>query len=243
MRTKILFEDDAILVIHKPAGLATQTDKPGAVDVVSELKNYLAKSGKNPYLGLVHRLDQPVEGILVFGKTPEAAKNLSAQLTNGKLKKYYYCLVPGKPENSSGMLRDYMVKADANTSKVVSEEFLRGPQAGLAKEARLEWYLVITQNMGFDPDDANSVGEDSYSMLEVQLFTGRHHQIRVQMAHAGMPLLGDVKYGNAESKRISEKFGIKTTCLIAYRVEFRHPVTGALMHYNISTPEEWNYGF
>ena len=243
MRTKILFEDEAILVIHKPAGLATQTDKPGMADVVSELKNYLAKSGKNPYLGLVHRLDQPVEGILVFAKTPEAAKNLSAQLTTGKLKKYYYCLVPGKPDAGKGKLTDYLVKSDANTSKVVPPELLKGPLGNIAKEARLEWYLVITQNMGFDPDDAKSIGTDSYSMLEIQLFTGRHHQIRVQMAHAGMPLLGDLKYGSPESKKLSEKFGVKTTALIAYRVEFRHPVTGALMHYNIPAPEEWSYGF
>lgn len=94
LKTNIIFEDKEMIVIHKPAGIATQTNKLGQADVVSELKNYLHRSGQGSYVGVIHRLDQPVEGLLVFAKTPQAAKNLSAQLQNGTLKKSYSALVP-----------------------------------------------------------------------------------------------------------------------------------------------------
>ena len=113
MRTEILYEDETILVIKKPAGLATQTSKIGEPDVVSELKKYLAESGKkNPYIGVVHRLDQPVEGLLVFAKTQEAARDLTKQLESGALRKSYAALVPkiGAGEMAQGSLEDYLLK-------------------------------------------------------------------------------------------------------------------------------------
>ena len=112
MRCEILYEDETIIVIRKPAGLATQSAKVGEADVVSELKKYLAENGaKNPYIGVVHRLDQPVEGLLVFAKTKDAAAGLTKQLSAGTLNKHYYALVCGKPGLSAAdgiaIRRDY----------------------------------------------------------------------------------------------------------------------------------------
>lgn len=226
MKSVIKYEDDALLVIHKPAGIATETARIGQADVVSELKNYLKAQGKETYLGTIHRLDQPVEGLLVFAKTPEAAKALSKQLENGTLKKSYAALVP-KVESegiTQGDLEDYLLKdGRTNLSRVVSA----GTQG--AKKAKLCWKLlrnVESENIAF-------------SLVEVEIFTGRHHQIRVQMSHAGMPLLGDSKYGNASSKELSEKLGIRHTALIANRLSLLHPVTKEKMQFEIPYPEEW----
>ena len=121
MKSIIIYEDKEILVIHKPAGIATQTAKLGQADVVSELKNYLKQKGENTYLAVVHRLDQPVEGLLVFAKTQNAAKKLSADLQNGRLKKYYHALVPLQPalDRKKGHLTDYLCKdGRTNLSRV-----------------------------------------------------------------------------------------------------------------------------
>ena len=105
----ILYEDNDILVAYKPAGIATQTARVGQQDMVSELKNYLAvKEKKEPYLGLVHRLDQPVSGVLVFAKNKKAAASLTAQITNGTMKKYYYALIYGVPNKKREQLVNYL---------------------------------------------------------------------------------------------------------------------------------------
>ena len=127
MKTEIIYEDNDILICRKPAGLPTQTARIGQADMVSELKNYLAKTKsveapkKEPYLAVIHRLDQPVEGILVFGKKPEAAKILSQSLQSGNLHKKYYAICYNQPLVEEGMLEDYMIK-DTRTSmaKIVS---------------------------------------------------------------------------------------------------------------------------
>lgn len=113
MKERILYEDKEILVCHKPAGVATQTGQIRQKDLVSEIKNYL---GKNPYLGVVHRLDQPVEGLLVFAKTPFAAKELSRQLADNTLNKQYYAVVCGKGFEEDTELADYLVK-DGKTNQ------------------------------------------------------------------------------------------------------------------------------
>ena len=227
MKAVIQYEDDAILVIHKPAGIATETARIGQADVVSELRNYLKAKGKGTYLGMVHRLDQPVEGLLVFAKTPEAAKALTKQLENGTLKKSYAALVP-KIEGESGKqgeLEDYLLKdGKTNLSKVVTA----GTQG--AKKAKLSWKIL--QDI--------ETAEAAYSLIEVEIFTGRHHQIRVQMSHAGMPLLGDSKYGNTVSKELSERLGIRHTALLANRLGLIHPVTKKKMQFEIPYPEKWN---
>lgn len=215
----ILYEDDALIVAHKPAGIATETARPGQADLVSELKNYRKKKGEEPYIGVIHRLDQPVEGLLVFAKNAAAAGKLSAGLQDGSLIKKYTAVVAGVPGAREGVLTDYLWKdGRTNLSKVVP-----GDTKG-AKEARLHWKLVKS------PD---SHPWKDCSRLEIELFTGRHHQIRVQMSHAGFPLLGDMKYGTGASRELSRRYGVNSTALIADRLALTHPVTGKRMDFSL----------
>ena len=218
MQTQIVYEDEAVLVIRKPAGLATESAGIGQKDVVSELKNYVAKKnpGKMPYLGVVHRLDQPVEGLLVFAKTKKAAENLTAQLGKGMLKKEYLAVVCGKVPENTGRLEDYLAKekgmavvkeaADAQTEQAAE------PQAKKA---------VLTYT--------KKAETEKLTLLAVQIETGRFHQIRAQLSHAGFPILGDEKYGSEESKELSREKKIRFTALCAASLSFRHPVTGKTM--------------
>lgn len=218
MQKNIVFEDEHIMVAYKPAGIATQTARLGQQDMVSELKNYLARKPENkgkgaPYLGLVHRLDQPVAGILVFAKTKQAAASLSKQIADGSFHKYYYAIVYGRPLKEKDTLEDYLCKdGKTNMSSVVTKDT---PDA---KKARLcyQWKetLMVWEEM------------QEVSLMEIELFTGRHHQIRVQMAHGGMPLLGDSKYGTEESKEFSKNIGCRNVALCASRLQFQHPGTG-----------------
>lgn len=226
MKSMIQYEDDALLVVHKPSGIATETSRIGQADVVSELKNYRKSKGEEMYLGTIHRLDQPVEGLLVFAKTKKAAGALTKQLENGSLKKSYAALVPAIAEEgeTQGSLEDYLLKdGRTNLSSVVSAD-TKG-----AKKASLRWRLV-------GKNEVNGVG---FSLVEVEILTGRHHQIRVQMSHAGMPLLGDCKYGSDFSKEISKKLGIRNTALLADRLVFLHPETGKRLEFSLPYPEEW----
>ena len=217
MRIQIIFEDRDVIVIYKPAGLATQTAKIGQPDAVSELKNYLAKqtagSGKaagGPYLGIIHRLDQPVEGLLVFAKNKRAAASLTAQLTDreaGSLNKQYYAVVCGKPASEEGELVDYMYK-DETGKAVIADE---------AKKAILRYHQIKAEQ---------SPSGEIFSLLDISIDTGRFHQIRAQMAHAGTPLLGDAKYGDERSKALTQELGVRNTALCAYLLEFIHPVSG-----------------
>ena len=226
MQTQIVYEDEAVLVIRKPAGLATESAGIGQKDVVSDLKNYVAKKnpGKMPYLGVVHRLDQPVEGLLVFAKTKKAAENLTAQLGKGTLKKEYLAVVCGKVPENTGRLVDYLAKekvmavvrdtADAQAEKDadVQAEKAADPQAKKA---------VLTYT--------KKAETEKFTLLAVQIETGRFHQIRAQLSHAGFPILGDEKYGSEESKELSREKKIRFTALCAASLSFRHPVTGKIM--------------
>lgn len=233
MQTQIVYEDEAVLVIRKPAGLATESAGIGRKDVVSELKNYVAKKnpGKMPYLGIVHRLDQPVEGLLVFAKTKKAAENLTAQLGKGTLKKEYLAVVCGKVPENTGRLVDYLAKekgmavvknaADAKTEKDVDAQ--AGKAAGSqAKKAVLTY--------------TKKAETEKFTLLAVQIETGRFHQIRAQLSHAGFPILGDEKYGSEESKELSREKKIRFTALCAASLSFRHPVTGKTMAFT-QTPQ------
>ncbi|MBQ7065420.1 MAG: RluA family pseudouridine synthase [Lachnospiraceae bacterium] len=227
MEPEIIFEDNHILVVYKPEGMAVETAKITEVDLMSYLKKYLGK--EQPYLSMIHRLDQPVEGLLVFAKTPFAAKELSRQVQNNLMKKTYLAAVSiGEPDsyvinqkvkdkkNQKKTLEDYLFKdGRTNTSKVVSKE-TKG-----AKKAVLHYELA----------EANY--QEGIAIAEIELVTGRHHQIRVQMSHAGMPLLGDVKYGNESSKEKSTLHQIKQTALCAYKLEFTHPKTGKTLSFSI----------
>lgn len=200
----ILYEDQHIIVCQKEAGIAVQTARMSQMDMESALKNYLAaknnNNGKMPYLAVIHRLDQPVRGVLVFAKTPLAAKNLNAQVTNHSIGKYYLAQVDGVIPKETDTLEDYLLKdARTNTSKVV--------KAGTpnSKKAVLHYRKKDEQT------------------VEIELVTGRHHQIRVQLSHAGMPLKGDTKYNpNAMPGRLG---------LCAYHLVLKHPKTGKEMEF------------
>ncbi len=234
MQTQIVYEDEAVLVIRKPAGLATESAGIGQKDVVSELKNYVAKKnpGKMPYLGIVHRLDQPVEGLLVFAKTKKAAENLTAQLGKGTLKKEYLAVVCGKVPENTGRLVDYLAKekgmavvknaADAKTEKDVDAQTEKDVDAQAGKAAGPQAKKAVLTY-------TKKAETEKFTLLAVQVETGRFHQIRAQLSHAGFPILGDEKYGSEESKELSREKKIRFTALCAASLSFRHPVTGKFM--------------
>lgn len=219
INNRILYEDGDIIVCHKPAGIATQTARVGQADMVSELTNYFKAADinlKKPlYVGVIHRLDQPVEGILVFAKNKAAAANLSRQAAGDGMKKEYLAVVCGANFSKAGELKDYLLKdGKTNTSHIVP------PEVKGAKMARLSYEIL-------------SEGPSGTALVRVKLYTGRHHQIRVQMANAGMPLLGDRKYAGEETIATSLQFGIREIALCAYRLAFIHPKTGERMQFEI----------
>ena len=203
MQPAIIYED--IIVCKKPAGVATQTRRIGQADMESLLKNYRASKGELPYIGVVHRLDQPVEGIMVFAKNKEAAADLSRQIKTKLADKYYYAMTDGVPEKKKGTLEDELLQnGKTNTSEVVE----RGtPQA---KHASLS-YEVVEQ-------------DGKHAVLRIKLDTGRHHQIRVQLAGAGMPIYGDGKYGGAPKEE-------REMALCAAELEFTYPGTKKKMKF------------
>lgn len=210
---ELLYEDDAIIVCVKPTGVATQTKKIGQPDMESMLKNYRASKGEQPYIGVIHRLDQPVSGVMVFAKTKEAAADLSKQVATKKADKFYYAVTEGVPNPRRGTLEDYLIRdGKSNTSRVV------GKGTKEAKRAILS-YEVVEQN-------------EKNALIQVQLETGRHHQIRVQMAHAGWPLVGDRKYNFKENM----KAYAGSLALCSYKIGFRHPVTKEKMEFAIDNP-------
>lgn len=202
----ILYEDEQLLVCRKHAGMAVQSARVGQMDMESALRNYL----KGGFLGIVQRLDQPVEGILVFGRSPAATAALNRQQQNGKIRKQYLAVFVGKPESAEGQLTDFLLKdGRTNTSCVVSEGRSQSKKAVL-------YYRILSW-------------QDPVGMAEITLQTGRHHQIRVQMAHHKMPLWGDNKY---HKERLPEEEG-QNIGLCAYRLEFEHPKTRKKLHFQI----------
>lgn len=209
-----------MLICEKPAGLAVQSAKPGQADMVSALKNYRVKQGEDPYIGLVHRLDQPVTGLMVFAKTKKAAAYLAEQVRNRRFLKEYTatvwgnpakeearCPVPDEDGRSWYQLHDFLLRdGRTNTSRVVPEGT---PDA---KEALL-FYKVLE----FDE-------QTNHSRVHIRLHTGRHHQIRVQFAHAGFPLYGDTKYGQPLPAGSYVPVALRSC-----KIGFFHPVTGQWM--------------
>ena len=213
LEPKILFEDDDLIVCHKPSGIATQTRKLGQKDMESILRNHVAlaggKTGKGvlPYIGIVHRLDQPVEGVMVFAKTPGAAAKLSEQIKNRAVGKHYYAVAwaDDYAGEDQGVLEDYLVfEQKSNRTRIVDRD-VPG-----AKKAMLE-YRIAGRTEG-------------KLCADILLHTGRHHQIRAQFAHADMPLVGDAKYGKRKEKC--------PLALCSYRLEFAHPTSGENMDFS-----------
>ena len=213
MGLKIIFEDEHVLVVKKDAGIPVQAGRMRIMDLQGLIKNELyrrnPKAGE-PYLGLIHRLDQPVEGVMVFAKTPFAAGSLSEQVTDGRMKKHYLALLCGKPEEMTGKLVDYLLKDGRNNTSAVVPKGTKD-----AKRAELNYRVL-------------KAGEET-ALVEVELITGRHHQIRVQMANAGWPLYGDTKYNPA----FQETAEYVQTALCAYKLSFVHPKTKKVMEFCI----------
>lgn len=223
MEPKILYEDGEILVCVKPAGIPTQTDRIGSKDMVSILKNYRAaqEGCKNPYLGVVHRLDQPVSGILVFGKTKEATAELGRQLQRQEMKKEYLALCLGKPKQE-GELIHYLKKDHKTGMAVVTDE-----QDQEGKPAKL-FYWIEEQREETVPwdvyDEQQKKGkEEEVSLVRIRLETGRFHQIRAQFLAYGHPLLGDQKYKTTKSEEVSRRLNLGSVSLCAVSLRFCHP--------------------
>ena len=222
----IIFEDKDILVCHKAAGIAVQNARIGAADMESSLKNYLALKNTEtvPYLGVVHRLDQPVEGVLVFAKNKKAAAGLTRQITTGNIVKEYLAVTDRMSEKRQGRLEDYLIKnGRTNTSEVVTSK------TSGAKKAVLD-YEVIHQIS----DERTESGKRI--LIKIHLETGRHHQIRCQLAAMGCPIKGDLKYGAPRSNPDG------SISLLARRLEFEHPVSHKLNEVEATVPADklWN---
>lgn len=224
---EIIFEDEFILVCKKPAGLATQTQQTRSNDMVNLLKRYLymkAPQLGEPYLGIIHRLDQPVSGLLVFAKDSTSAATLSKQMQDKDFSKHYAAVLNGRPPSISGKLVDYLSKsATGNVSQVCS------PDAPLAKKSVLNYSVIsspTTKDLSLFPFIREF--EDKLTYVHIQLETGRHHQIRVQTSHIGCPILGDTKYGNSDSE---SKW--RNISLCAYKLEFTHPTSKQLLSFSL----------
>lgn len=214
MEIKVIYKDSEIIIVNKPAGIPVQTKNITQKDLESEIKKMLSAEGKkDPYLAVINRLDQPVSGLVLFALNKTSAAKLSDDLVKGRIDKYYKAEVLGEFDQKEGVLEDMIYKdGRSNTSFRVDE---KDPRYKDAKKAVLEYREVSPGN------------------LEIKLITGRHHQIRVQLANAGHPILGDTKYGNEASKEEASKRGIKELKLKAYKLEINHPRTGERLEYQI----------
>lgn len=214
----VLYEDNHLLAVAKPAGVLVQGDASGDPTLFEAAKAYLkeryAKPG-NVYLGLVHRLDRPVSGLVLFARTSKAAARLSAQFREGRAHKTYLAVVEGVPAPAAGDLACWLAAAGDAQGKTAAAA---APFPG-AREARLSYRV--------------REGGAGAALLEVEPATGRRHQIRVQLAAAGHPVLGDVKYG-ARGPRVGE--GI---ALHAWRLTVAHPVGGAEVTLEAPPPPDW----
>ena len=292
----ILFEDKQIIVCRKRAGISTQTARLGEQDMVSLLKNYL----KTPYLGVIHRLDQPVEGVLVFAKTKAAAARLSGQNQSRGMGKYYYAavLLPkgkggtdgrqetamaeqgkidgalqekermpsaesliGGMEQKQYVLTNYLKKDGRSNLSYVTDQKEEGSKLAILRyqiekilplfsahsPIRISSEIPADSTMFFKKQEDRgsllpfeqqksldaALSAYRYALLKIELETGRHHQIRVQRAAAGMPLLGESKYGSETSKKNSKEMGIREVALCCCRIVFTHPVSGREMCFSI----------
>ena len=224
MKLDIVYEDKEIIVCYKPPGIATQTASLGSPDLVSMLKNYLVKKGEGNYLGVIHRLDQMVSGLLVFAKTKKSAADLSRQIQDGNANKDYIALCSGVLDKKSGELVHY-IKKDSVTklAKVIDEQTFVKIQAEKKKECDDYKKAILTYNVEKEIETS--------SIIKVHLQTGRFHQIRAQFSNIGNALLGDNKYGSAVSRELSMKMRINKIALCANHLTLKHPITGKEMEF------------
>lgn len=212
----ILYEDNHLLAVNKPRGVLSQEDHTGQNDLLNLCKVYLKREYNKPgnvYLGLLHRLDKPVSGVMLFAKTSKAASRISEQIRNRSIKKGYLAVVGGNPEGRH-FLSHYLAKdRQKNISSVVSKN---------SRDAKKAELMFTVQQQS-----------DSLSLVSVALLTGRPHQIRVQLSHSGYPIFGDQKYGSHFTGNIA---------LHANRLEFMHPTLKKEIKIEAPRPDEypWN---
>ncbi len=210
----VLYEDNHLVIVNKPAGLLVQGDATGDEPLVEAVKQYIKVKYKKPgavFLGVVHRLDRPVSGVVVFARTSKSLARMNAQFRDKKTKKTYWAISASRTPSKSGRLVHWLIK-DEKKNKVTaySNENDRG------KRADLDYRLIQTHG--------------SYHLIEVNPITGRPHQIRVQLASMGCPIVGDIKYGASAPNEDA------SICLHARRLEFSHPVTREVLSIEAAPP-------
>lgn len=214
---RILYEDNHILIIRKNVGEIVQGDKTGDECLAETLKAFIARRDSKPgkvFMGIPHRLDRPVSGLCVFAKTSKALERLSEMFRSGEVHKTYWALCCSKPQDESGHLEDWLYRNEKQNKSYVTHEGASG-----AKLAKLNYrYLYST---------------DRYHLVEVELLTGRHHQIRCQLSHMGCCIKGDLKYG---APRSNPDGGI---CLHARNISFVHPVRKEQISVTCPVPDSW----
>lgn len=218
---RILYEDDCMVVCEKPAGMPSQGERSSSMDMVSYLKNKQMKEARarndrsfRAYVGIVHRLDKPVAGVMVYAKTPQAAAALSKQFAEHTTQKTYLAVLTGHLPEKEGILEDSLLKdGSTNTSSVVP----KGTKG--AKEAKLA-YTELEE-------------KDGKSLVKIRLYTGRHHQIRVQTANAGAGIYGDTKYNAQGTASMKEQTGEngRELCLYSAEISLIHPKTKKRMQF------------
>lgn len=210
----VIYEDNHLLIVNKKPGEIVQGDKTGDVPMVESLKLYLKEKYQKPgnvFLGLVHRLDRPVGGLVIFAKTSKALSRMTQMFAKGEVKKSYRAIVCQPPKYTTQELQHYLVRNEKQNKSYVYDSERIG-----SKKAVLSYRLL-------------SSGE-RYHLLEVDLKTGRHHQIRCQLAHIGCVIKGDLKYGAARSNSDG------SISLLSYRLRFTHPVSGIDIDITAPTP-------
>ena len=217
---RILYEDNHLLVFDKRVGEIVQGDKTGDECLAETLKAFVAQRDSKPgrvFMGIPHRLDRPVCGITIFAKTSKALERLSEMFRKGEVHKTYWALCCAAPPLKEGELQDWLVRNEKLNKSFVAKS---GENAPGAKIARLKYtYLGATER---------------YHLVEVQLLTGRHHQIRCQLSHMGCVIKGDLKYG---APRSNPDGGI---CLQSHSVEFVHPVRKESVSLCVPAPDFWH---
>ena len=197
-KLEVLYEDNHIIVVVKPFNIPTQEDSSKDIDMLTIIKDYIKEKYNKPgnvYLGLVHRLDRPASGVMVFARTSKAASRLSDEVRNRIIKKTYLAIVHGKTKEQEKLV-DYISKDNKTNNSYID------------KKSGKESILTYTR-LKYDE-------KEDLSLIKVDLETGRHHQIRLQMSNIGHPLYGDQRYGTQDKKQLA---------LYAYKLEFTHPVT------------------
>ena len=212
----VLYEDNHIIAVNKTNSEIVQGDKTGVEPLSETLKKYLKEKYNKPgevFLGVTHRLDRPVSGVVIFAKTSKALTRLNEMFRNQEVKKTYWAIVKDRPEETEGRLEHYLVRNEKQNKSVAHTKMVPN-----AKKASLSYKLISHS--------------DNYFLLEVQLETGRHHQIRCQLAKMGCPIKGDLKYGFPRS---NPNGGIS---LHARYVEFVHPVSKQLIQITAPCPAD-----